>query len=300
MKQRVKTGAVIILVTLLAIISKFLPYDIGTYIFDIFILVIAIVGGFEIANIMINSGKKVNAFMTTIYSVFYYAIMLLLVNINLNFFEILAWEYLFLAIYFFVSFIVEFFKDKKEKAKENIKTAFNTLLGCIYPGMLFCLMLNINHADIFAGVKYFSLVFIILIFVVTMVTDTMAYFVGSKLRGPKLAPKISPNKTISGAVGGLIGGIIGALLVYFVLFKTPLFEPVFSMYNFYWWQFLLFGLFGSSIGQAGDLFESKLKREAGIKDSGNLFPGHGGMLDRVDAMTFVIVFIFVVVSIFLM
>ena len=69
------------------------------------------------------------------------------------------------------------------------------------------------------------------------------------------------------------------------------------MYSLSWWHFLIIGLIGSILGQAGDLFESKLKRMAGIKDSGKIMPGHGGMLDRVDAMMFVSTFIYIVTMI---
>ena len=165
----------------------------------------------------------------------------------------------------------------------------------MYPGFWFCLFLNINHIDIFIG-KYLSLILIILIVAITMLTDTFAYLVGSKLRGPKLAPSISPNKTISGAVGGLIGGMAGAMILYWVVTLIPALNSVIEMQGIVWWHFLIVGLIGSVLGQIGDLFESKIKRVANIKDSGNIFPGHGGMLDRIDAMIFVIIFVFIFIS----
>ncbi len=99
--------------------------------------------------------------------------------------------------------------------------------------------------------------------------DIAAYFVGRRLGGPKLAPSISPNKTISGAVAG----VMAAGIFYFI------FASMFGLS-----PFIAFG-FGCIIGclaQCGDLLESKLKREMGVKDSGRLIPGHGGLLDRFD------------------
>jgi phosphatidate cytidylyltransferase len=86
---------------------------------------------------------------------------------------------------------------------------------------------------------------------------------------------ISPKKTIEGSLGGVVGGILGVYIVSLIFKKSP------SM-NFV----LLVGVLVNLIGQAGDLFESMFKRDKGIKDSGNLIPGHGGMLDRVDAIIF--------------
>jgi phosphatidate cytidylyltransferase len=174
---------------------------------------------------------------------------------------------------------------KLETPKEHLKASFKTILACIYPTFFFGFMLMINHLDAIAGVKYFSLIIIVLIVAITMLTDTFAYLVGSKLRGPKLCPKISPNKTISGAIGGLIGGVIGAMLVFW-LANAKIFSGILSMYNLAWWHFLLIGLFGSVLGQVGDIFESFLKRRAMIKDSGKLFPGHGGIMDRMDGNIF--------------
>ncbi len=156
------------------------------------------------------------------------------------------------------------------------------------------LLLNVNHIDIFAGVAQFSIPFIIIVFAITWLTDTCAFLVGCTLKGPKLCPKISPNKTISGAIGGLLGGIAGSMLIYGLLCWIPAWNNILSVFGLAWWHFLLIGLFASVFCQFGDLFESKIKRNAGIKDSGNILPGHGGMLDRIDAMIFCVVFIFIV------
>lgn len=298
MKQRTITSVFIILTTLLAVLSKFLPLTIGDYIFDIFVLFIVIVAGFESAQIFENLNKRINKFLATMYGVFNY-ITILICAANFKFEYIILAQAVSLAIYGAIIFITECIAYKQETSKEHFNVTLNTLLCCLYPSFWFCLMLAINHVDVFVGVRYFSLIFIILVLAITMLTDTFAYLVGSTLKGPKLAPKISPKKTISGAVGGLIGGVAGAMLVY-ALCLTPLFCGVLARTGFAWWHFLIFGVIGSVLGQVGDLFESLLKRKAGVKDSGTMFPGHGGMLDRIDAMSFVATFVFIVVLIVLL
>ena len=104
--------------------------------------------------------------------------------------------------------------------------------------------------------------------------DTGAYFVGRFIGGAKLAPMISPAKTVSGAVGGwLIGTVTGT--IYWMIF-TP--SP--------WWLGLVFSAVIGIVGQVGDLLESAIKRLFRIKDSGDIIPGHGGFMDRLDSVTF--------------
>lgn len=113
---------------------------------------------------------------------------------------------------------------------------------------------------------------IVLLFAIVWATDIGAYFVGRKIGGPKLAPKISPGKTQSGAVGGVIASMFaaGAIAV-----LTSVFAPLAAMFGAVWI---------SIVSQSGDLFESYLKRRFGVKDSGSLVPGHGGLFDRVDGL----------------
>lgn len=113
---------------------------------------------------------------------------------------------------------------------------------------------------------------------VTWLSDTAAYLVGRSVGRTKLIPRISPNKTVEGAIGGLLAaGITGALCA--LLFGIHI-HPFTGF---------LFGIVLGAAGLMGDLSESMLKRRAGVKDSGDLIPGHGGVLDRIDALIFVLV-----------
>ena len=295
LKQRFITSVFIVLATVLAIISKLLPYSIGDYIFDIFVLAIVFVASNEVCNMMEAGNKKLNKFMASIYGVVNYAVLICSFK-QVEFYVIILLQVLFLFLYWLISFFIEWVKAKDTPTKQHLVTSLNTILVCLYPTFFLMLLLNFNHADLFhAGVKHFSLVFILMIFAITWLTDTFAYLVGCTVKGPKLAPKISPNKTISGSIGGLLGGIVGAMLVYALVYNVSALSTILSMYNLAWWHFLLIGLLGSIFGQAGDLFESKLKRNVGVKDSGNIFPGHGGMLDRFDAMIFISTFVYLVI-----
>lgn len=103
-------------------------------------------------------------------------------------------------------------------------------------------------------------------------TDTFAYFTGRAIGGPKLAPRFSPNKTWAGLIGGMIGAaLVGAITASWFNLGSPFWLAIISTIL-------------AVVAQAGDIFESALKRRAGVKDSGKLIPGHGGVLDRVDGI----------------
>lgn len=117
---------------------------------------------------------------------------------------------------------------------------------------------------------------------ITWVNDTLAYFVGRAIGKHKLIPRVSPGKTVEGAVAGLVGGVLVAV----TLGRSVLGPQVGIAASSLEWA--LGGVLVAAVAQVGDLAESLLKREAGVKDSGTLLPGHGGVLDRFDALFFAI------------
>ena len=143
-------------------------------------------------------------------------------------------------------------------------------LGMMYIGLALTDLVLIRHTE-------FGIQWVCLILCIVFSGDIAAYYVGSYWGKRKLCPAVSPGKTVEGAIGGLtanliVGFAVGSLLL-------PAFPPG---------KGAMFCVLVGVAGQVGDLFESMLKRSAGMKDSGNLLPGHGGMLDRIDALLFAV------------
>ena len=156
-----------------------------------------------------------------------------------------------------------------------------TLFGCVYASGMLAFLIAIRHGVTAAHRPGRYILLTLFPLVITWVCDTAAMAVGTAVGGPQLAPILSPKKTHAGAVGGTLGGVITALaLGKFVLNRQG--------WSFTPGQLLLFGLGVSIVGQIGDIAESLFKREAGLKDSSTLIPGHGGVLDRLDSLYFVI------------
>ena len=150
--------------------------------------------------------------------------------------------------------------------------------GVLYFGLVLMAILSTRNSPdsatgIWAGV---------FLGVVVWLTDTGAFFTGRQVGGEKLAPDISPAKTWSGALGGFVLGTLCGTIVWHFVTASP------------WWIGLLLAAAMSILGQVGDLAESALKRRFRIKDSGDIIPGHGGLMDRLDSVTFGVIFLFTV------
>ncbi len=130
-----------------------------------------------------------------------------------------------------------------------------------------------------------GLAWVIAALVITWSNDTSAYFAGRFLGRHKLYPQVSPNKTWEGFFGGMAGSVLGMFIA------RGFFFPLFTVTDC-----LLLGIFGGILGPIGDLVESMLKRAYGVKDSGRIIPGHGGILDRLDALLFNAPLVFVYVQ----
>ncbi len=145
-----------------------------------------------------------------------------------------------------------------------------TIAGILYVGWLLGYLVALRGLDDGRNWVFFALF-------TTFASDTTAFFVGRALGRHHLAPHISPGKTWEGAIGGILGAITVSL---FFILPTPL------SLHLNWGQVILLGLLVSIFGQLGDLVESLFKRNMGVKDSGRLIPGHGGILDRMDSVVF--------------
>jgi phosphatidate cytidylyltransferase len=158
-----------------------------------------------------------------------------------------------------------------------------TLIGIIYLGWFLShaiLLRNLennsdikNHAETVQGIKDAGFFYVVFVVACTFLNDTGAYFVGKWKGKKKLIPRISPGKTVEGTIGGIISSTITGGVMN-LIFKSPL---------EYSWAFS-FGFIIGVVAVFGDLVESLIKRSLGVKDSGGILPGHGGVLDRFDSL----------------
>ena len=153
--------------------------------------------------------------------------------------------------------------------KVSGKGAMYTLAGLAYPGFLFGLLMMISVSDIWLETLALGCIG-------TWICDSAALFGGTRFGKHKVAPLVSPNKTIEGCACGALASIVAGVLIWLLPLFPALSLPV----------CVLTALISSTLGQIGDLAESLIKRMIGVKDSGNLIPGHGGMLDRADSLLF--------------
>ena len=156
-----------------------------------------------------------------------------------------------------------------------------TVLGPLYTSALLSFIVAIRHGPHVDAHPRGSVALAILPLVVTWACDTCAMAAGRLVGGAKLAPVLSPNKTWAGAIGGT-GGALVAAIAYGVLVLDRM------AFGLPAWQLLTLGLVVAIAAQVGDVAESLFKREAGVKDASTLIPGHGGMLDRLDSLYFVL------------
>ncbi len=127
-------------------------------------------------------------------------------------------------------------------------------------------------------------------FAVPLVGDIAALFVGRAFGKRKFCPAVSPKKTVEGSLGGLAGSVLAAVII-FLLSQWLCNKATLDLLPV-WWQYPLLGLTGGFAGQMGDLFASLVKRHCGLKDFSDIFPGHGGMLDRLDSVLFMAVLMY--------
>ncbi|MFP4039666.1 MAG: phosphatidate cytidylyltransferase [Desulfosudaceae bacterium] len=157
-------------------------------------------------------------------------------------------------------------------------TVLKQITGQVYLPLILSLAVVIHQGS--HGVTW-----LFLLLVIVFLGDTGAYYAGTYLGRHKLLPEVSPKKTIQGALGGLLATVLAGCLANGFF---PVLPGQLDMPRLPWVGAVIMFVAISICGQAGDLFESVLKRESGVKDSGVIFPGHGGLLDRIDAVLFAV------------
>ncbi len=313
MKKRIYSAILMVIALALMFVLKIYVSD---YFFDVFFATLTCVGGFEMSRLLSKIGKYNFLWISTLFPAFLFAGNLIGIHFATktgNLYWIvytLLIDILIMFVGFVVAFCVSFFQKRANLQNEmqvrqientsafkfSLVKALNTLITFVYPSFIFLMFMFLNHindlpfdklSSVSSNVSVFAILTALLI---PMITDTFAMLTGSVIGGRKLCPKISPKKTISGAVGGTIWCVIVGACIYLIFANILSFESFMNIFPI--WAYLLIVFFGSAIAQCGDLFESIIKRRAGVKDSGKFLPGHGGFLDRVDSHIFMAPYIF--------
>lgn len=243
----------------------------GEVLFDAVLALMAIVGTFEVVRAMDVKMLFIEKIIALIFPIIVFPIAT---------FCGATYAFVVIAIYGMLTVALSVFAFKDA----TLESVGLTMLSVFYPTGLILPLVAVNLMSFEA---------LLLVFAVSPLCDTMAYFVGSALRGKKLCPDISPNKTISGAIGGIVGGAIGGVAVYFFsnwLYSAGVLAGTAFTVGALWADVIIFivaGALFAALTELGDLAESVIKRKLSIKDMGKLFPGHGGMMDRIDGLSFV-------------
>lgn len=275
-------------VLLIAIVLLFLLFlrTVNVALTDILLMAFLIIGGVEMYSAGKSYGYKpmlsaVITFIVIVYPLFYFFAESGLVA------ALLVAAMVALALFTF------------RRAKYDIKDLAFTAFNIVYPMLFVSVFIAINHS---AG----NLLGILLILFIALLSDAFALFAGMLFGRKKLCPEISPKKTIAGAYGAYVGGFIGATAVLLMFDIFRLFDNwnnigITHLSSSVWISALLYFLLAvicttSSI--AGDLVASWIKRQVGLKDYGRIFPGHGGVMDRLDSIIFTMPVVYVFFLIF--
>lgn len=319
MKKRIYSAIAIVAILALLFVLKVYVSD---YFFDAFFAILACIASFEMSRLL----TKIGFYNYKFVAIGFPTLLLASNLIGIHYASVgqdnsIMW--LLWAILIDIACIVAMFLGmflyaliaKKRTMNEMVvrdvnmsifkfafKKAINTVICFVYPAFLFMFFNFVNHMENLPFAKFEGLscnisVFVLLTaFLIPMITDTFAMFMGMLIGGKKLAPKVSPNKTISGSVGGILWCVLFGACIYLIFGCIESFAPFVETFPI--WAYLIIVFLGSIIAQGGDLCESVIKRRAGVSDSGNLIPGHGGLLDRIDSYIFMAPYIMLAFLIF--
>ncbi|MFA9381145.1 MAG: phosphatidate cytidylyltransferase [Acetanaerobacterium sp.] len=272
MKQRITTA--VIALTILFIVTRFFE----TPVLNIVIGLLSALAIFELLN---NTGYITDKFILSVCVVFSFFFPML-------HFEWLNAHIIFVGTVFLVLLGFSYVIGHEKLTLPNICTAF--LVSLVVP-VVFSVSIVIRDNFFPDGLFYYMLVL-----GGGWLADSGAYFVGVFFGRHKLAPKISPQKTIEGAVGGIVTTVIGYLLVGLVYYLYC--RSIGDTIEISYLVLAISAPVCAVAGIMGDLFASVIKRQTGIKDYGNIFPGHGGVMDRFDSVLFVSPILYVIISLF--
>ena len=264
MKQRVISAIVALIIAIPIIIIGGIPYYIG-------VVILALGGYYELLTVR-EREKKISPYIKFLSALTFALIVISPLTTNTNFFL----DYRLVVLDFFVCFLPLIVLDKKVYDAED---ALVLVASTLFLGIAFSYLITIINMDI---------LYLIYVALITIMSDTFAHFFGTKIGKHKLCPAVSPNKTVEGMVGGVFFGTFLGM----VFFKT------FIDVSADLFLVIVVSLVLSLIAEFGDLVFSAIKRKYGVKDYGNIMPGHGGIIDRLDSILFAIIAFSYLVSFF--
>ncbi len=249
-----------IIVSLIAIPLILAACFYGKIPFLIFVLGIGLISFWEFSELTKNKNAHVNITLG----------FLAVTAIIINSYYLFTNTTIILIVSVVLLLLTELFRNK-ESAIINVGT---TLLGILYLGLLASSILLIREFFNKSEMLYSEGGYLIISIMISIwVCDSAAFFIGSAIGKHKLFPRVSPNKSWEGAVAGFIFAIVGMVISKFLIL------------NYLSWQdIIVIGIIAGTIGQLGDLVESLIKRDAKVKDSSSIIPGHGGIFDRFDSL----------------
>ncbi len=261
--------AVRIFVSVIAIPLLLLIAYAGGWYFTVFVITISLLSFYEFGKLSEAKGAYVNFAWGTI------GIIFILSN---NFFLKNEKTFLIITTWFLFLLLIELFRNKGSALLNIGLTSLGFLLFSISGYSIIGIREIFNNSDF----DYSNGAMIIFSILGTIwICDSTAFFVGTKFGKHKLFPRVSPNKSWEGAVSGFAASILSMILFHFLILDFI------SMINS-----IVVGIIIGTLGQLGDLIESLLKRDSGVKDSSNIIPGHGGVFDRFDSLFFASPFIY--------
>lgn len=275
-KARIITGAVYVLVVIALCAAKWLiPEGYGSLLFDALFCAVAAIGSFELIRAFgcVSTLQRAVTITFCALAAPMYVLFAFLAGGS-------GWTGT--AIGLGVGALAVCVMFVADHNRSNVKSTLVCMFALIYCGLLTAVLSAINHMN------SNSMLAIMFAFICVPFTDAGAYIIGmalGKVVRVRLAPTVSPHKTLIGAIGGVVGGVIGAVAAYY-LFVVLGGTPDLSLAMPEVVAMIIVGIAASVATQFGDLFESAVKRECGVKDMGRLLPGHGGVLDRFDGTLF--------------
>ena len=298
MLKRTITGFFILLTVVVFLVLK----QFSSIYFDALSLVIMYCALFETVRVYKVANKKID------YAVFLIPITICTIfNLESDTFKSIGYIVLValvFVLYLLLSEIISYGMKRKNGTNETNTEVLNqtlfdktkyTMMVFAYPVVVLSCLFALNHLGDKIG--YMGL---ILSYAISMSTDTFAYLVGKCFGKRKFIPEVSPNKTVAGLVGGFLGGIIASVICLLIFINVPYFSTTVKLkQDAFILVFSILGVLSSLADQLGDLIASALKRKVGVKDYANIFPGHGGFMDRVDGLMFTVASIYIIFALFL-